>query len=258
MAWRQTCGETLFRLSDGQLRAASWVYFVRRHSIASRLSLPPRMLGREGLRADRGVPVARRLPSLPLLDGAGCNAVFCLSRDSARGHRFPARDLGNSAQLLGVPQTSLDREQEEGSIATSYPGGTIRYRKQGIHLFSVENSIGFRTWRLLGTQDPLAMQGMGGLFQSHVSEERVDGPQPGVPRASTVFASGFQVIEEETNERASRSWIRIGKGILPSLSLANCRSRRKQSRYPATYADSLPLAKQAIGEKRLRSEESWQ
>ena len=28
----------------------------------------------------------------------------------------------------------------------------------------------------------------------------MDGPQPGIPRASAVFASAFQVIEEKTNE----------------------------------------------------------
>jgi hypothetical protein len=45
------------------------------------------------------------------------------------------------------------------------------------------------------------MQDVRRLLQSHVSKERVDGSQPDVPRASTVFASAFQVIEEETNER---------------------------------------------------------
>jgi hypothetical protein len=38
---------------------------------------------------------------------------------------------------LGNPQTGLDREQDEGSIATTDPGGTIRDREQCIHLFPV-------------------------------------------------------------------------------------------------------------------------
>jgi hypothetical protein len=49
-------------------------------------------------------------------------------------------------------------------------------------------------------QDPLAMQGIRGLFQSHVPEKRVDRTQPDIPGASAVFASALQVIEEKTNE----------------------------------------------------------
>jgi hypothetical protein len=77
----------------------------------------------------------------------------------------------------------------------------IRNREQCIDLSPVEeidrpSNIAFIRHR----QDPLTMQGIGGFFQSHVSEERVDGSQSNVPRASAVFAGAFQVIEEETNE----------------------------------------------------------
>ena len=44
------------------------------------------------------------------------------------------------------------------------------------------------------------MQRMRGLLESHVLEERVDGSEARIPRASTVFANAFQVVEEKTNK----------------------------------------------------------
>jgi hypothetical protein len=102
---------------------------------------------------------------------------------------------------LGNPQTGLDRHQHKGSITTPYPGGSIRDCEQGIDLFAVEKLDRPSYMALIRhRQDPLAMQGMRGLLQSHVPEKRVDGSQPNIPRASAVFASAFQVIEEETHE----------------------------------------------------------
>jgi hypothetical protein len=97
------------------------------------------------------------------------------------------------------------------------------------------------------------MQGVRRLLQSHISEERVDGPQPDVPRASTVFASAFQVIEEETNERCievfdpNLGW-HFAEPFLGKL--------QKQTEAVAISGNGmrarLSLAEQAIGEKRLK------
>ena len=66
---------------------------------------------------------------------------------------------------LGNPQTGLDREQDEGSIATTDPGGTIRDREQCIDLFPVEELDRFSYVAFIRhRQYPLAMQGMRGLF----------------------------------------------------------------------------------------------
>jgi hypothetical protein len=59
---------------------------------------------------------------------------------------------------LRNPQTGLDRDQDKGSIATPYPGGTIGHREQCIDLFSVEKFDRFSYVPLIGhRQDPLAM-----------------------------------------------------------------------------------------------------
>jgi hypothetical protein len=154
---------------------------------------------------------------------------------------------------FGNPQTGLDRDQNKGSIATPYPGGRIGNREQGIDLFSIEKFDWFSYVALIGhRQDPLAMQGVRGLFQSHVAEERVDGSQANVPRASAVFASVFQVGEEETNEGSIEVVdAELGGGFVePFLG-----ELQKQAKAIAIAGDGmwarLPLAKQPISEERL-------
>ena len=97
------------------------------------------------------------------------------------------------------------------------------------------------------------MQGMRGLLQSHVSEKRVDGSQPGVPRASTVFASAFQVIEEEANERCIEVLNPDLKGHFAEPFFGKL---QKQAEAIAISGNRMRarlfLAKQAIGEKRLK------
>ena len=97
------------------------------------------------------------------------------------------------------------------------------------------------------------MQGMRGLLQSHVSEERVDGPQPDVPRASTVFASAFQVIEEETNEGCIEVFDPDLGGHFAESFFGKL---QKQTEAIAISGNrmraGLPLAKQAIGEEGLK------
>jgi hypothetical protein len=89
---------------------------------------------------------------------------------------------------FGNPQTGLDREQDEGSIATTDPGGTIWDREQRIDLFSVEELDRFSYVAFIRhRQDPLAMEGMRGLFQRHEPEERMDGSQTNAPSASAVL-----------------------------------------------------------------------
>jgi hypothetical protein len=66
---------------------------------------------------------------------------------------------------FGNPQARLDRNQKEGLIATSYPGGTVRDREQRIDLFSVEELDRPSNVAFIGhRQDPLAMQGKRRLF----------------------------------------------------------------------------------------------
>jgi hypothetical protein len=73
--------------------------------------------------------------------------------------------LAVEARQFGNPQTGLDRDQQEGPIATPYPGGRIGNGAQRLDLFPVEKLnrppfvafIGYR-------HDPLAMQGMSGFL----------------------------------------------------------------------------------------------
>jgi hypothetical protein len=81
----------------------------------------------------------------------------------------------------------------------------------------------------------------------------VDGSQPGVPRASTVFASAFQVIEEETNERCIEVFDPDLGGHFAEPFLGKLQKQTEAiaiSRY--CMRARLSLAKQAIGEKRLK------
>jgi hypothetical protein len=99
-------------------------------------------------------------------------------------------------------------------------------------------------------QDPLAMQGIRGLFQSYVPEERVDRAQPDIPGASTVFASALQVIEEKTNKESIEVFdTKLGWALVEPF----FRKLQKQAEGIAVSRDGirarLPLAKQTIGEE---------
>jgi hypothetical protein len=94
---------------------------------------------------------------------------------------------------------------------------------------------------------------MCGLFQSHVPEEGVDGSQPNVPRASAVFASTFQVIEEETNEGSIEVFDAELGGAFVKPIFSELQKQAETvpiSRY-SMWA-RLPLAKQTIGEEGLQ------
>jgi len=162
--------------------------------------------------------------------------------------------LAGQPNQLGNPQTGLDRHQDKGSITTPYPGGSIRNREQGVDLFAVEKLDGPSYMALIRhRQDPLTMQGMRGLLQGHVPEKRVDGSQPNIPRASAVFASAFQVIEEETDEGS----IKVFDAELGGASVEPFFGKlQKQTKGIAISCyrmrACLPLTKQTIGEKGLQ------
>jgi len=81
----------------------------------------------------------------------------------------------------------------------------------------------------------------------------VDGSQANIPRASAVFASAFQVIEEETNEGSIEVFdAELGGAFVESL-LGELQQQAKGitiSLY-GMWA-RLPLAKQTIGEESLQ------
>jgi hypothetical protein len=73
--------------------------------------------------------------------------------------------LAFQSNQLGNPQAGLHGNQDQRSIATADPGGTIRNCEQCIDLFSVEKLDRFSDVAFIGhRQDPLAMQGIRGLF----------------------------------------------------------------------------------------------
>jgi hypothetical protein len=81
----------------------------------------------------------------------------------------------------------------------------------------------------------------------------VDGSQPDIPRASTVFPSAFQVIEEEANEGGSEVFdAELGGHFAESFF---CKLQ-KQAKAIAVRRDGvracLPLAKQSIGKEGLK------
>jgi hypothetical protein len=81
----------------------------------------------------------------------------------------------------------------------------------------------------------------------------VDGPQPGIPGASAVLASAFQVIEEEPHEgRIEVFDLELGGTFVEPL-FGEFQKQAKGiaiSRYRMWAR--LPLAKQTIGEERLK------
>jgi hypothetical protein len=162
--------------------------------------------------------------------------------------------LAGQPNQLGNPQTGLDRHQDKGSITTPYPGGSIRNREQCIDFFSVEKLNRPSYMALIGhRQDPLAMQGMRRLLQSHVPEKRVDGSQPNIPRASAVFTSAFQVIEEETDEGSIKVFDAELGGAFVEPFLGELQKQTKGIAISCYRMRAcLPLTKQTIGEKRLK------
>jgi hypothetical protein len=162
--------------------------------------------------------------------------------------------LAGKPNQLGNPQTGLDRHQDKGSITTPYPGGSIRNRQQCIDFFSVEKLDWPSYMALIGhRQDPLAMQDMRRLLQSHVPEKRVDGSQPNIPRASAVFASAFQVIEEETDEGSIEVFDAELGGAFVEPFLGELQKQTKGIAISCYRMRAcLPLTKQTIGEKRLK------
>jgi hypothetical protein len=162
--------------------------------------------------------------------------------------------LAGQPNQLGNPQTGLDRHQDKGSITTPYPGGSIRNSEQGIDLFPAEELDRPSNVALIGhRQDPLAMQDMRGLLQSHVPEKRVDGSQPNIPRARAVFAGAFQVIEEETNEGCIEIFdLKLGGAFVEPF-LGELQQQAEAvpiSRHG--MGARLPLTKQTIGEEGLQ------
>jgi hypothetical protein len=98
---------------------------------------------------------------------------------------------------LGNPQSRLDSDEEKCSIAAPNPICEVRYSKQSVNLFPVEeldrsSFVAFVWYR----QYSLAMPCMGRFLQGHVLEERVNRCQARIPSASAVFANAFQVFEE--------------------------------------------------------------
>jgi hypothetical protein len=81
----------------------------------------------------------------------------------------------------------------------------------------------------------------------------VDSSQAGIPGASAVFAIALQVIEEKTNEGCIEVFdAKLGWAFVEPF----LRKLQKQAEAIAISRDGmrarLPLAKQAIGEKRLK------
>jgi hypothetical protein len=170
-------------------------------------------------------------------------------------HRRPQHNVpAGQPNQLGNPQTGLDRHQDKGSITTPYPGGSIRNREQGIDLFPAEELDRPSNVALIGhREDPLTMQGLRGLLQSHVPEKRVDGSQPNIPRARAVFAGAFQVIEEETNEGSIEVFEAEMGGAFVEPLLGELQQEAEAvpiSRHG--MGARLPLTKQTIGEERLQ------
>ena len=81
----------------------------------------------------------------------------------------------------------------------------------------------------------------------------MDSSQPNVPRASAVFASAFQVIEEEPNEGCIEVFDAELGWAFVELFLGELQKQAKGvaiSRYGMRAR--LPLAKQTIGEEGLK------
>jgi hypothetical protein len=84
-------------------------------------------------------------------------------------------------------------------------------------------------------------------------EEGVDGCQADIPRARAVFASAFQVIEEETDEGSIEVFDPELAGAFAELLFGEL---QKETKAIAISCDGvrarLSLAKQTIGKERLK------
>jgi hypothetical protein len=81
----------------------------------------------------------------------------------------------------------------------------------------------------------------------------MDGSQTNVPRASTVFASAFQVIEEETKEGSIKVFdAELGWAFAESFFGEFQQQAKRIAISPYGMWARLLLAKQTIGEERLQ------
>jgi hypothetical protein len=97
-------------------------------------------------------------------------------------------------------QPGLDREQQEGVVASAGPGGAVRRAKERIDLVVVEECHE----RAIGAfgrdrQHALDVVDVLGVSERGVAVERVDRREPCVAGSGAVAAFGLEVIEERGN-----------------------------------------------------------
>jgi len=100
---------------------------------------------------------------------------------------------------------------------------------------------------------PLAMQRVCRLLESYVLEERVDGSQARIPRASAVLASAFQVLEEKTKKGCVEIFDQDFRRYFAKPLFCKMQKQAEAiaiSRYGVRARS--PLVKQAISKERLK------
>lgn len=157
-----------------------------------------------GAGAEEGVAAASGTFVQP---GAQQVLVGAVERDGALFATFPlAADGGAAAQSdvvavqageFGDAQAGLDGQGQHGLVPSSFPAFWIRCRQQGVDLRAGQERDGPLVEPLgWDVQDPLDEQGVFGVLEGGVGEQRPDRGQADVAGSGAVAALVFQVVEE--------------------------------------------------------------
>ena len=149
-------------------------------------------------------------------------SAFPVAGDVAAPARLNVADVERCD--LGGAQPGLDREHQQGVVASAGPGRAVRCGEQRIDLCFVEErderSVGAFGW---DREHALDVVGVLGVAQGGVSVERVDRRQPRVAGPGAVARVGLEVIEE----RGDRGRVEIGDVEHRRFSAAACGGERE-------------------------------
>ena len=165
---------------------------------------PPSGAGRE--QRVVGSPGSFGQPGLQQrLDGAGEGhgalfASLAFAADVGAGAEGDVAAV--QAGEFGDPQAGLDGQQHQGPVSSAFPPGLVRGGDQGVDLGGGQERHDplVEPLRRDG-QDALDEQGVLGMAQGGVGEQRPDRGQSHVAGPDAVAPVGFQVVEERGDRR---------------------------------------------------------
>jgi hypothetical protein len=156
-------------------------------------------------------------------------AALALAGDAGAGAE---RDVAAvQADELGDPQAGLNGQQQQNPVSSSFPSGLVRSGDQGVDLDGGQERHDplVEPLRRDG-QDALDEQGVLGVTQRGVAEQRPDGGQPGVAGPDAVVPLGFKVVQKGCDRGGVQVVQSSRQGGLPFWRCRKASSSRRVSR----------------------------